>query len=105
MTMTAMIVNRSEFEVAGEGAVIVIDGGAMTYTSLPYSERGDGLSLYGVRVHVLSAGARFDLSRREPVVEKDDDAPKKSKASENESEGEKPSAKASKASTRKSAKK
>jgi cyanophycinase len=81
---TAMIVNRNEFEVAGEGAVTVIDGGAMTYTSLPYAERGDGLSLYGVRVHVLSAGARFDLSKREPVVERDDDAPKRGKASDDE---------------------
>ncbi|HEX8116164.1 MAG TPA: cyanophycinase [Pyrinomonadaceae bacterium] len=103
---TAIIVNRDEFEVAGEGSVIIIDGGAMTYTSLPYTEKGDGLSLYNVRVHVLSAGARFDLSKREPIVEKDDDAPKKKgKASENESEGEKPSAKASNSSTKKSGKK
>jgi cyanophycinase len=103
---TAMIVNRSEFEVVGEGSVFVIDAGAMTYTSLPYTEKGDGLSLYDVRVHVLSAGARFDLSKREPIVEKDDDAPqKKGKSSENESEGEQPSAKASKSSTKKSAKK
>ncbi|MBV9925185.1 MAG: cyanophycinase [Acidobacteria bacterium] len=98
---TAMIVNKGEFEVAGEGAVTVIDGGAMTYTSLPYSEKGDGLSLYGVRVHVLSAGARFDLNNRAPVVEKDDDAPKKGKADE----GEKHSAGASQTSTKKSAKK
>jgi cyanophycinase len=99
---TAMIVNRNEFEVAGEGAVIVIDGGAMTYTSLPYTEKGEGLSLYGVRVHVLSAGARFDLSKREPVVAKDDDAPKKKGKAD---EGESHSAKASKSSTKKSAKK
>lgn len=65
---TAMVVNRNEFEVIGEGAVIAIDAGAMTYTSLPYTEKGDGLSLYDVRVHVLSAGARFDLSKRAPVV-------------------------------------
>ena len=98
---TAMIVHRNAFEVAGEGAVTVIDGGAMTYTSLPYTEQGDGLSLYGVRVHVLSAGARFDLSKREPVVEQDDDAPKRGKANEGESH----SAKVSNASGGKSAKK
>ncbi|HWS87327.1 MAG TPA: cyanophycinase [Pyrinomonadaceae bacterium] len=99
---TAMIVHRNEFEVAGEGAVTVIDGGAMTYTSLPYSEKGDGLSLYGVRVHVLSAGARFDLSSREPIVEKDDEAPKKKGKAD---EGESHSGQASKSSTKKSAKK
>lgn len=89
---TAMIVNRNEFEVAGEGAVIVIDGGTMNYTSLPYTEEGDGLSLYGVRVHVLAAGARFDLSKREPIVEKDDDAPKKGKANEGDGRAEKAAA-------------
>jgi hypothetical protein len=73
----------------------------MTYTSLPYTEKGDGLSLYGVRVHVLSAGARFDLSKRQPVVAKDDDAPKK-KAKANE--GESHDAKAPNLSKKKSAK-
>lgn len=83
---TAMIINRNEVEIAGEGAVTFIDGGAMTYTSLPYNEKGDALSLYGVRVHVLSAGARFDLSKREPVVDKHDEAPKK-KGKADEGEG------------------
>ncbi len=65
---TAMIVNKNEFEVAGEGAVIVIDAGAMTYTSLPYVESRESLSLYGVRVHVLSEGHKFNLTAREPVT-------------------------------------
>jgi cyanophycinase len=66
---TAMVVNKTEFEVFGEGAVTVIDAGAMTYTSLPYAEEEKNLSLFGVRVHVLSAGHKFDLAAREPVVE------------------------------------
>ena len=83
------------------GKLVAIGGGAMTCTSLPYSGRGDGLSLHGVRVHVLSAGSRFDLSKREPVVEKDDEAPqKKGKMSEDDK-----SEKASQSSTRKSVKK
>jgi cyanophycinase len=79
---TAMIVNRNECEVMGEGAVVVIDASAMTYTSLPYTEKGGGLSLYDVRVHVLSAGARFDLSKRSPVVE--GGRPKRGKGDEGE---------------------
>ncbi len=66
---TAMVVNKTEFEVFGEGAVTVIDGGALTYTSLPYAEDEKTLSLFGVRVHVLSAGHRFNLASREPVIE------------------------------------
>lgn len=79
---TAMVVERNEFEVVGEGAVTVIDGGAMTYTSLPYADEGDGLALYNVRVHVLAAGSRFDLSKREPVVE--EGKAKSAKAAESE---------------------
>jgi cyanophycinase len=88
---TAMIVHRNEFEVAGEGAVTVVDGGAMTYTSLPYMGKGDGLSLYGVRVHVLSAGARFDLSKREPVVQ--EDRPKRGRAEDDDGRSGRKSAK------------
>ncbi len=66
---TAMVVNKTEFEVFGEGAVTVIDAGAMTYTSLPYAEDEKNLSLFGVRVHVLSAGHRFNLASREPIIE------------------------------------
>ncbi|HYE16339.1 MAG TPA: cyanophycinase [Pyrinomonadaceae bacterium] len=66
---TAIIVNRDELEVMGEGAVTVIDAGAMTYTSLPYAEKEETLSLFGVSVHVLSHGERFDLSERRPVIE------------------------------------
>jgi cyanophycinase len=85
---TAMIVNRNEFEVAGEGAVTVVDGGAMTYTSLPYTDEGGGLSLYGVRVHVLSAGARFDLSKREPVADENEKRAKKGKTDDGERRAE-----------------
>jgi cyanophycinase len=66
---TAMIVNKTEFEVMGKGAVTVVDAGAMSYTSLPYAEEEKNLSLFGVRVHVLSAGHKFNLAAREPVVE------------------------------------
>jgi cyanophycinase len=67
---TAMIVRKTEFEVMGEGAVTVIDAGSMTYTSLPDAEaEGESLSLYNVQVHVIAAGHKFDLARREPIIE------------------------------------
>lgn len=64
---TALVVNKSEFEVIGAGAVTVVDGGAMTYTNLPYVEECDGLALYGVTLHVLTAGHKFDLASRRPA--------------------------------------
>jgi cyanophycinase len=78
---TALVVDGNEFEVIGEGAVTVMDAGAMTYTNLPYAGEREGLALYGVSVHVLPAGHRFDLAGRRPVVPEDDKAPKKSRSS------------------------
>jgi cyanophycinase len=98
---TAMLVNKTEFEVAGSGAVTVIDAGAMTYTSLPYAEEEKNLSLFGVRVHVLSAGHRFDLAAREPVI--DEGKVKQSKSSNSEADAGPEESKPSGRSPRKSA--
>jgi cyanophycinase len=85
---TALVVNKTEFEVIGEGAVTVIDAGAMSYTNLPYAEECGGLALYGVTVHVLSAGYKFDLANRTPIVPDDEEeAPKKGRASNSDSAG------------------
>ena len=65
---TAMVVKEQQFEVLGSGSVIVIDGGAMSYASLPDVKDGGCLSFHDVRVHVLSSGHKFDLGNRAPVV-------------------------------------
>ncbi len=68
---TALLVNCDEFEIVGSGAVTIIDAGAMTYTSVPYAEKGESLSLHGVALHVLGAGQRFDLANRCPIIPED----------------------------------
>jgi cyanophycinase len=67
---TALVVKDSIFEVIGEGAVTVIDAGALTYTNVPDLERDEGLALYNVKLHILPAGHRFNLSERQPIIEK-----------------------------------
>jgi cyanophycin synthetase len=64
---TAMVVTDSQFEVIGENSVTVLDAGGITYTTLPDLEENESLSLHGIKVHVLAAGQRFDLSKRAPV--------------------------------------
>ncbi|HEU4594266.1 MAG TPA: cyanophycinase [Pyrinomonadaceae bacterium] len=76
---TALVVEGNEFEVIGEGAVTVMDAGAMSYTNLPYAGECEGLALYNVSVHVLPAGYRFDLGNREPHVPEDNKTPKKNR--------------------------
>lgn len=64
---TGMIVKDTVFEVIGEGAITVVDAGGITYTNLPNIDNGDALALHDVKLHVLSAGHRFDLGNRRPV--------------------------------------
>ena len=54
--------------VIGDGAVYVVDGRAMTYTSATESD-GRAASIYGMVVHVLSGEDVFDLQAREPRTE------------------------------------
>lgn len=67
---TAMIVEGREFRVVGEGAVTVVDAGAITFTNLPDIGEEEALALHDVKLHVLPEGHRFDLEKRAPIVEK-----------------------------------
>jgi cyanophycinase len=82
---TGMVVKGTELEVFGEGSVTLIDAGSMSYTSLPYVEDGSGLSLFGVQVHVLSEGHKFDLANRRPILK--ESGAKKGRASESGDDG------------------
>lgn len=66
---TSIIVNRNdEFRVLGSGAVYVLDGSTITYSSLS-EQNPDGLvSLFDVRLHVLRSGDCFNLLDRRPIT-------------------------------------
>lgn len=66
---TALVAEGTEFRVIGSGAVTVIDGGAMTYTNLPYAEESHPPALHGVVGHALTEGRSFNLANRLPVIE------------------------------------
>jgi cyanophycinase len=63
---TAMVVERDSFKVIGSGAVCVVDGAGVTHSNIAEARPERVLSIYDVRLHVLSAGDGFDLSRRRP---------------------------------------
>lgn len=56
---------KASFTVIGSGAVYVVDGQEVSYTNLTEEETDRALSVYGVRLHVLSMGDEFDLTTRE----------------------------------------
>ena len=66
---TAIVVDGSEFRVIGNGAVSVVDGETVTYSNIAEEREDRTLSLYNVRLHILSRDDVFDLANRRPHLE------------------------------------
>ena len=66
---TAIVVEEElRFRVIGEGAVYVVDGRGLTATNLTEEDEDRAMSVFNVRLHVLSQGDEFDLQAREPLL-------------------------------------
>jgi cyanophycinase len=66
---TAVIAERGQrFRVLGEGAVYVVDGSGITFSSLSEEQAEGVMSIYDVGLHVLGKGDTFDLAERRPRV-------------------------------------
>lgn len=63
---TALLVEHDIGTVMGAGAVYVVDAEEASHSNIAEARSEDALSLFDVRTHVLSAGDRFDFSRRRP---------------------------------------
>jgi cyanophycinase len=67
---TALLVRGDgDCEVLGSGAVFVVDGSHMTYSSVQQeaeNEEDDVMSLFDMRMHVLARGDRLDWESRTP---------------------------------------
>jgi|ERR1043165_32376 cyanophycinase len=64
---TAIVVERGNgFYVLGSGAVYVIDGSEVTYSNIAEEDLKKTLSIYDVKMHMLSQGDRFELINRVP---------------------------------------
>ncbi len=68
---TAIVVERAEhFDVIGPGAVYVVDGSGITYSSLSEEHAEGVVTVHDVRLHVLGDGDCYDLGARRPIVAK-----------------------------------
>lgn len=64
---TAIVVeNESCFYVLGSGAVYVVDGAGVTHSNIAEEKEEKALSIYDVKLHVLSEGDEFNLIERRP---------------------------------------
>jgi cyanophycinase len=64
---TAAVVVGDEFEVIGSGAVAVFDAGATSYNDVLERQERQHVAICDVKLHVLTAGFRFNLARRRPI--------------------------------------
>lgn len=64
---TAIVVEGGQFSVIGSGAVYAVDGAGITHSNIAEARSDRALSLYDVRLHVLSAGDAFHLGERRPL--------------------------------------
>src|SRR5215207_3333249 len=55
------------FRVLGAGAVYVVDGSDVSYTNLTEEQTDRTLTVFNVRLHLLSQGDEFDLMTRTPT--------------------------------------
>lgn len=63
---TAILVSEDSFEVLGTGVVSVVDADNAT---VAYGAADDDpITLFGVRLHMLTAGCRFDIVTRAPRI-------------------------------------
>ena len=65
---TAILVDGSTLTVIGAGAVYIVDGRDVTHTNVSDERSDRTLSLFGVKLHVLSQGDEFSLDTHEPVA-------------------------------------
>jgi cyanophycinase len=66
----AVIAPDGSFEVEGSGSITVVDASGIEYSSMDSAHRHDPVTVIGVRLHCLTAGASYDFrtrSARPPV--------------------------------------
>lgn len=63
---TAVVVDGERFLVIGSGAAYVVDGAESTHSNIAEARAEHALSMFNVRMHVLSSGDSFDIAARTP---------------------------------------
>jgi cyanophycinase len=65
---TAAVVKGDTFEVIGRGAVYVVEAASATHSNIAEAQPLEALSIFDVKLHVLSKRDRFDLRTRHPMA-------------------------------------
>lgn len=60
----AMFEGDGHLSVLGKGTVTIIDPGEVSYTNQPFVAANEPISIFNLRVHILSYGDRYHLHKR-----------------------------------------
>lgn len=63
---SAIVARNGRFSVIGSGAVSVVDGVSESYTNVAEDTQDARLSVFDIRLHILSTGDSFDIEARRP---------------------------------------
>lgn len=64
----AFIDHNNVFTVVGSGAITLIDPSDIQHSSMAEARAGDAITLLNVKLHILAAGARYDISEHKAYV-------------------------------------
>ncbi len=65
---TAVVISKGgELEVVGAGTVTIVDGAEVPYTNIAEVGTSAPLSVFGLRVHIMCAGFRYNIYSRDPL--------------------------------------
>lgn len=56
-------------EVVGKGTITVVDPADLRHSSMSYVRRAEAVTMIGLKLHVLAAGAHFNLETREATID------------------------------------
>jgi cyanophycinase len=65
----AFIGPDGDAEIVGRGTVTVIDPAGLRHSSMSYVRKAEAVSLLGLKLHVLAAGAHFNIETREARID------------------------------------
>ena len=66
---TAIVINDDELTVIGSGAVYFVDGRNIEYTNVSEKRQDEVFSIFNIKLHVLTAGKKMNLSTSVPFEE------------------------------------
>jgi cyanophycinase len=69
---TAIVVREESFRVIGSGAVYIADGRALTHTNISENSLDRTMSVFNIKLHILSENDSYDLKAHQPIPDEQD---------------------------------